>query len=314
MNSFPRLILAFLFLVLPLINAGAQQLQCSPCSHGYGRVQVNTTKQYSFQLTNTGTQTLHILSKSKKGAAFSFGNFPLPVTLKPGNSVMLPSKFTPKAQGKTTGTITLTTDAANPKLTIDVWGTGINANSPTLGVSPASLDFGTVTVGNQLSLPLTLSASNGAVTISSVNVSASEFSVVGLTLPLTIASGQSVAITVVFLPQLAGTASGTLTLTSDAGNSPTSVGLTGTGIVPGAHSTDLSWQASNDPVVGYNIYRGTTRGGPYGKINDVLDASTAYTDNGVQAGATYFYVVSAVDAQSQESVYSNEVKVVIPTP
>lgn len=314
MKAFPRLVVVSLFLSLTSLWAHAQKLQCDPCSHGFGRVTINTTKQYNFQVSNTGSKTLHILTKSKKGQPFSFGSFPLPVTLKPGKSVLLPVKFTPKTKGKTTGSITLTSDASNPTLTISVWGTGVTASTPTLGVSPASLNFGNVTVGNQLSLPLTMTASNGGVTIASANISDSEFTIVGLTLPLTIGSGQSIAITVVFQPLLAGTASGTLTFTSDAGNSPTSVGLTGTGVAAGAHSTDLSWDASIDPVIGYNIYRGTTRGGPYGKVNDVLDAATTYTDSGVQGGATYFYVVTAVDAETRESGYSNEVKVVIPTP
>jgi fibronectin type 3 domain-containing protein len=46
----------------------------------------------------------------------------------------------------------------------------------------------------------------------------------------------------------------------------------------------------------------------------VLDASTSYTDNNVNAGATYYYVVTAVNADDQESGPSNEVKVKIPSP
>ncbi|MBZ5547413.1 MAG: hypothetical protein LAO22_05535 [Acidobacteriia bacterium] len=49
-------------------------------------------------------------------------------------------------------------------------------------------------------------------------------------------------------------------------------------------------------------------------INTSLDASTAFTDNSVTAGQTYYYVVTAVDASSNESGYSNETSAVIPTP
>lgn len=315
MISFPRLAIIFgVCIGLSSTWAMSQQLSCNPCSHGYGRTLIGTTKTYNFQLSNTGTKTLHILSKSKKGAPFSFVSFPLPVTLKPGRAVTMTIAFSPTTAGKTMGSIALTSDATNSKLTLGVWGTGVTANSATLVVSPTQLNFGNVTVGNQLSMPLTLTASNGAVTISSLTISEPEFTVTGLTLPQTIASGQSISVTVVFKPTISGTASGQLTLKSDAGNSPTSVAVTGTGIIAGSHSTDLSWNASVDPVIGYNIYRGTTRGGPYGKVNDVLDSATTYTDTGVHAGATYFYVVTAVAADSHESAYSNEVKVVIPTP
>jgi fibronectin type 3 domain-containing protein len=133
-------------------------------------------------------------------------------------------------------------------------------------------------------------------------------------LPKTIASGQHVSITVRFTPNASGSASGKLTLTSNADNSPNTVSLGGVGVSAGSHSADLSWNPSHDPVIGYNVYRGGTKGGPYKKTNSVLEASTNYTDSTVAAGATYYYVVTAVDADSLESAYSNEVKVVIPTP
>jgi hypothetical protein len=306
--------LALLVLVVPLLCASAQQLQCKPCGNDYGQVQIGTSKQYVFQLTNTGKRTLHILHKWKNGKSFSFGNFPLPLTLAAGKSTQLPVNFTPLVKGKITGNIALISDAQNPKLIIGVSGTGVNANAATLGVSPSSLNFGNVTIGTSANLQLTLSASNGAVTISSAQVNSSEFTLPGLVLPLTIASGQSVTAKVVFTPNVAGTASANLTLTSDATNSPTTVPLTGVGVAAGAHSADLSWDPSKDIVIGYNVYRGGRRGGPYTQVNPVLDSATNYTDSTVNGGATYFYVVTAVNAANQESSFSNEVKVIIPSP
>ncbi len=74
----------------------------------------------------------------------------------------------------------------------------------------------------------------------------------------------------------------------------------GTGIAVPQHFVDLSWNASTSQVVGYNVYRGTQSGGPYIMINSVLNASTNFGDNNVQAGHTYFYVVTAVDASNNE--------------
>jgi len=45
-----------------------------------------------------------------------------------------------------------------------------------------------------------------------------------------------------------------------------------------------------------------------------MDASTTYSDASVQAGQTYYYVVTAVDGTGAESPYSNQVQAVIPTP
>jgi hypothetical protein len=155
---------------------------------------------------------------------------------------------------------------------------------------------------------------NGPVTISVAQINSSEFVLSGLALPKTIAAGQSATATVTFTPNASGTASANLVLTSDAANSPTTVPLTGVGVAPQAHSADLSWTASQDIVIGYNVYRGATTGGPYTRINPVLDASTSYTDSTVAAGVTYYYAATAEDSNGVESGYSNEVKVVIPTP
>jgi len=66
--------------------------------------------------------------------------------------------------------------------------------------------------------------------------------------------------------------------------------------------------------VGYNVYRGTVAGGPYSKINTALNPTTAFVDNSVQAGQTYYYVTTAVDGSGLESPYSNQVKTTIPSP
>jgi len=83
------------------------------------------------------------------------------------------------------------------------------------------------------------------------------------------------------------------------------------------HYVVLSWTASGTAgVTGYNVYRGTTRGGPYStKLNSSLVTETTYTDNAVQAGGTYFYVVTAVASDGvTESAYSDEASATVPSP
>ena len=84
-----------------------------------------------------------------------------------------------------------------------------------------------------------------------------------------------------------------------------------------SHTGNLEIQAYWHAVrnaVGYNIYRGTVAGGPYSMINSSLDGTTAYTDNTVVSGQTYYYVATAVDGSSNESGYSNQAQAVIPNP
>lgn len=82
---------------------------------------------------------------------------------------------------------------------------------------------------------------------------------------------------------------------------------------PVQHDVMLSWTSSTSPnVIGHNVYRGTSSGGPYGKINSALVAGTTYTDGTVASGQTYFYVVTAVNNSSLESNYSNQASASIP--
>ncbi len=105
---------------------------------------------------------------------------------------------------------------------------------------------------------------------------------------------------------------GNISIVSNASGSPAGVPLTGTGVIPVVHSATLRWTASTSTVSGYNVYRGTVSGGPYTKINSSLVAALTYTDSTVQSGATYYYVITAVDSGGNESAFSNQVSAAIP--
>jgi hypothetical protein len=294
--------------------AWAQKLQCEPCSHAFGKVQVGKSTLFSFELSNTGNKTLRITSKSKQGSEFSFGKFPLPVQIKPGASIQLPVIFKPAAKGHATGVLNLVSTASDPRLTMDVEGTGVAVANPQLAITPATLSFGNVTVGSSVKLEATLTAANGAVTVSSDQSTSSEFALLDLNLPVTIPAGQTLPVTIKFTPNASGTASAKAGFFSNAADSPTVEQLTGTGVVPGSHTVDLSWDPGAQDVVGYNVYRGTVRGGTYQQINTALNAPTNYTDSTVVSGTTYYYVTTEVNTQGQESGYSNVAHAVIPSP
>lgn len=86
--------------------------------------------------------------------------------------------------------------------------------------------------------------------------------------------------------------------------------LTSTGI----HGVELAWASSTSAgVTGYKVYRGTASGGPYTLIATV-GTTTNYTDNTVQSGLTYYYVITAVAGATNESSYSAQAQAVIPVP
>ncbi|MBI2447249.1 MAG: PKD domain-containing protein, partial [Candidatus Omnitrophica bacterium] len=82
-------------------------------------------------------------------------------------------------------------------------------------------------------------------------------------------------------------------------------GLTATA---GNQVVNLNWNDNTESAIsGYNVYRSTTSGGAYSKINTVLLTSSQYTDSSLTNGTTYYYVVTAVDTAGNESGYSSQV-------
>ena len=300
-------------LSIPLSGTGVTPgaLSANPTSLSFGSVQVGNNSSKSETVTNTGGSTVTISQANVTGAVFSITGLTLPTSLSSNQSVTFTVTFAPTAAGSASGSLSIVSDASNSPLSIALSGTGTAQGQ--LAVSPATLSFGNVVVGTSSSLNGTLNATGAAVTVSSASITNNEFVLSGISLPATIGAGSSASFTVTFTPQASGAASGSLSFTSNATNSPTVQSLTGTGTAPPSHSVDLTWNSSAN-AVGYNIYRGSVSGGPYSIINTSLDASTALTDNNVTAGQTYYYVVTAVDASSNESGYSNQTTAVIPTP
>lgn len=75
----------------------------------------------------------------------------------------------------------------------------------------------------------------------------------------------------------------------------------------------LQWNASTTKTVAsYNLYRGTTDGGPYPTKVATTDSKTLVASETVpRVSSTLYYVVEAVDAQGLKSVFSNQAKAVI---
>ena len=74
--------------------------------------------------------------------------------------------------------------------------------------------------------------------------------------------------------------------------------------IPGHAQVLLGWSGYAG-LTGYNVYRGTTSGGPYALITSTPVSGTTYTDSTVSNGTTYYYVVTAVNSVG-ESLRSNE--------
>jgi hypothetical protein len=83
---------------------------------------------------------------------------------------------------------------------------------------------------------------------------------------------------------------------------------------PIQHTVTLTWKASSSAsVTGYKVYRSTVSGGYYGLVGSAAE-SLSYADQTVDSGTTYYYVTTAVNAEGQESAYSNQVAIAVPSP
>ncbi len=278
----------------------------------FGTVQVGSSSTRSLSVTNIGKGSVNLSHASAMGPGFSLSPLTLPLTMPPGQSLTLGVIFGPQSSGAASGSLSLVSDATNTNLTVSLSGTGTPAG--TLAVTPSSSSLGNVVVGTSKTTPATLTASGAGVVVSAATTTGAELTLTGVSFPLSLAAGQSVPVTFNFSPQATGAVSANISFVSNASNSPTIESLTGTGIIAPQHGVDLSWSESSSGVAGYNLYRGGQAGGPYTKTNPTLETSTTFSDGAVQAGNTYYYVVTGVDSGGAESQFSNEVSAVIPTP
>jgi hypothetical protein len=273
---------------------------------------VGSSSSQTVTLTNSGDASVTISQADLTGTDFSVSSILL--TLAAGQTTTFDVTFAPATSGSASGSLSLISDASNSPSTLSLAGNGVVSTGGQLTLSPASLDFGDVTVGSSDTQTVTLTNSGDAsLTISQADLTGADFSISSLL--VTLAAGQTTTFSVTFAPTTSGSHTGALTLTSDASNSPSTLPLAGNGVAAIAHEVDLFWDPSSSPdVAGYNVHRAIQSGGPYMKLNPVLLGTTTYTDATVMSGATYFYVATAQDGTGVESTFSNEAVAVVPLP
>jgi hypothetical protein len=165
----------------------------------------------------------------------------LPYTVSAGSYVSVIIHFLPTAAGPRSATLTIADNAPDSPHTIPLSGT---ANTAGVSIQPASLDFGTLTVGNTSSpLPVTITNNgSGTLVISQLAVTGannSDFNFAVASAPpqpgrrphrlltLALPPTQSATVNVAFNPTSSGSRSAALSITDNVGGSPHAVPLTG---------------------------------------------------------------------------------------
>ena len=298
--------------VAAVTGTGAQVgISVTPSSASFGSVVTGSTNSQTIQIRNSGTASLTVSQVSATGTGFSVSGAAVPLTLSPGGSSTFNVQYAPTSAGTGTGSVTIASNAPNTPSTVSLSGTAVAANY-TLSVNPASLSFGSVNNGSTASQSFSVTnTGNSNVSISSITATGTGFSVTSGGSAVTLSPNQSTTVGVQFAPTAAGSVTGAVTISSNV-TGPSGVALSGTGVAPQlTHTVALSWGASTSSVAGYNIYRSAVSGSSYAKINSSPVGGVSFTDSNVQTGQTYYYVATAVDANGNESVYSNEVPAVV---
>lgn len=284
--------------VAPTIGLGASSLSFTAVQGG-----VNPGAQ-TVTINNTGTGTLNW--SASDGATW--------LTLSPAlgtgtGTVTASANVTGLAAGTYTTAVTITaTGATNTPQTVPVTLTITTpaTPAPTISRSPINLTFtasqGAANPANQI---VTIT-NTGAGTL---NWSATD-NAAWLTLsPASGAGNGSVTASVSTAGLVAGSYTATVTIAATgATNTPQTVPVTLTVTAPATSSATLSWNPNTDAdLAGYKVYRSTTSG-VYGAPVATLPSNvTSYQFTSLQAGFTYFFVVSAYDSAGNESGFSTEV-------
>ncbi len=224
-------------------NGVRHHLSIIPSTVSFGNVMVGTANTQPVTLTNSGTANLNISQGSVTGAGFSMSGLSFPLSLAPGQSSTFNAQFAPTVSGSASGTVSINSNAHDSPTVASLAGSGTQA---ALSLSPTSMSFGNVVVGSSGSQALKMTNTGTAtLTISQASVTGTAFSLSGATFPLNINPGASSSLTVAFAPTTTGSASETLTIASNAPNSPASVALSGSGVQSALTANPSSFNFGN---------------------------------------------------------------------
>jgi hypothetical protein len=222
----------------------------SPAPLSFGNEDVDITsvaKRVTLQNTGTGTLTISGITIS--------GNFAISKNkcgppLKAGKKCFVDVTFTPSQPGVATGTLTFTDSAASSPQTVALSGTGIAQAA----LTPSSLTLAETEVGDTSDAEKVTLTNNLRIPLTGISYSTTgPFAVSTSTCPATLNANKDCTISVTFSPTQAGPATGTLTVTDSANNSPQTVSLSGTGTTAAVYVSPTSVDFGNQSV-------GTTSG------------------------------------------------------
>ncbi len=205
-----------------------EAVQISPSDITFASVPVGQKATQIATLTNTGNQAVTITQLASSAIEFATSGLAMPMLMRPGQSARFSVVFTGSTSGSASGTLmAMTSQGSSSHVKLK----GNAAGKSQLSLSTSTLNFGNVLVNGNVTQAVTLKNSGQSdLQIAQIAVTGGEFSASGMAAPLTISAGQSMALQATFAPKVAGTATGAITVTSNATNPTSTVALNGSAV------------------------------------------------------------------------------------
>ena len=217
-----------------LTGVGVQQVTFSASALSFGNQVINTTSgAKSVTMKNNTSADLTITGTAITGpnaTEFSQAGTTCGPVLSGHATCILSVAFSPVTTGAESATLTITDSANNAPQTITLSGAGIVP----ISLTPATLAYGTLKVGNSSAAKTVTVKNNESITlnisgIAITSANAGDFSQSATTCGSTLAPNASCSVSVVFTPAAVGARSAPLNVSDDASTSPQSLILSGTG-------------------------------------------------------------------------------------
>ncbi|HLA69956.1 MAG TPA: choice-of-anchor D domain-containing protein, partial [Steroidobacteraceae bacterium] len=245
------------------VPPGTATLSASPSPVAFGNQATNTSSTRAVTITNTGSASGNVTGVSISGGG-QFTQTNNCGTLAANATCTVTVTFAPTSATSQMGTLTVSSNASNPSLTVPLSGTGVPPGTATLSASPSPVAYGDQVINTSSSRTVTITNSGtGAGTVSGVSVTG----------PFTqtnncnaLAAGANCTVTVTFASaNPLGAKSGTLTVNSNASNPSLAVSLSGNATNPVVVGCE---QATNVAAGKTPVASGTTGGFPATNSND----------------------------------------------
>lgn len=218
-------------------TSGTGSVTSSPTGLSFGTTKVGSTSSSQTVTVNNSTSGSVALSgaglSGTDAADFDVSTTTCGSSLAASATCKADIDFKPGAAGALSAAWKIT--AGSTALAASLSGTGAASTGGTGSASPSTLTWGKVTFGNT-GAPKTVTLTNTGTTainftgISITGADAGDYYVSAVTCPSSLAASSSCTASVYFEPMAAGTRAATLNFNDDAGNSPQTIALSGTGV------------------------------------------------------------------------------------